>query len=434
MSIRYSQIKRKFHSKVLSDDAVYVNWVRCIDVSSLFREYVWMDIPVFDLTLLGLGLTLSILPIEFKPFTIDFEVLLPDLNEVLQGIIIKFKPVRYEVKYDYLVDWEKLAKAIIKPEYREDIIRLQYVKGRYDVTTYGLSLFDPIIARKFISETFNRLRLERKVQVSFQYILEKIATHVGISDFIIEDAIYRFMLICSAQVDSLLLGVSLLGKSRLSKRNGDFAVINLDGLEVKYRTLDHLQMGFILGVTRLGYGLLLPRDGIYRFDAETKSVPAIKPTIEKIIGILNRLSYTAYAYSNYNKPDEMVNPHTSERTTQYDYLQEYRRRIEDWTLSQIKPEDVNPVKARQYQNAVLQAVSWRAKRHAWGYEPFKLLSEEEFEKWWIDYWAGQGLNRDTLTKLYENMKVWVEALRNMKINVGRGVSERRFKLAGSVKP
>jgi len=46
-------------------------------------------------------------------------------------------------------------------------------------------------------------------------------------------------------------------------------------LDVKFRTLDHLQLGFILGVTPLGYGLLLPRESIYQLPGGKENPPII---------------------------------------------------------------------------------------------------------------------------------------------------------------
>jgi len=185
----------------------------------------------------------------------------------------------------------------------------------------------------------------------------------------------------------------------------DFQPLNI-GFEFKIPTIDETLQGIWakFGITPLGYGLLLPKDSIYKLIDGKKNPPFIKLLIDKMTRIKNSIIYTTYAYSNYNRPEEMIDPHKSDRTNQYALLHQMRRHIENWVYEQIPPEEANPLKIRQYQSAVLQMISWKAKRHRWGYQGWEAMSDEDFLEWWLRNWEAQGLNRQLLLKLQEGMK------------------------------
>jgi hypothetical protein len=189
-------------------------------------------------------------------------------------------------------------------------------------------------------------------------------------------------------------------------------------------------MGLILGIVPLGYGLLLPREtSVYKLIDNRKNPPIIKVIVEKVKGILDRFILTTWAYTNYNKPEEMQDYHKSQRTNQYDMLQTQRSIIEDWVEQQIPPEEANPIKIRQYKNAVLQYISWKAKRHKWGFEGWEAMTEDEFKGWWKGYWKGQGLNDSVLETLWQRMIVWLKGIRQQKTELGQKVQQIRKRLA-----
>jgi len=127
---------------------------------------------------------------------------------------------------------------------------------------------------------------------------------IGVTDAII---LNRLMGLFSGQVNAFILGLSVLVRSRSTKMDGEWGVIPLlDATgrlyDVKFRTLDHLQFGFILGITPLGYGVLLPKESTYKLP-EGKYNPAFLKVLEKKIrGMIYRISLSTFAYTNYHKP------------------------------------------------------------------------------------------------------------------------------------
>jgi len=429
--------KKKYHIKTLSDNAIATTFIRQLDIEPLFAEQAWLQLSAFDLTELGMGLLYSILPVEYEPYAVDFYFETPKPEETLQGIWAKFKPVRFDVLYIWMTDFREYIIENFKEEFQPDLLVGIAEKAIYGVTPYARGVYDPILAREFLRATFYKLRLMRTPDMSWKDLLtniQKFLDLVGITD---DNVWNRLMLMFSAQINSFVLGLSLLGRSFLSKTEGEYATIPILDVtgkyhDVKFRTLDHLQFGFILGITPLGYGLLLPKDSIYKLKEGKYDPSIIKIMTEKIRGIIFRLTLSTFAYTNYNKPEEMIDFHKSEKADQYSLLQQQRRQVESWVSARIPPEELNAVRVRQYQNAVLQLLYWKVKRHRWGFGAWKTMTDEQFLNWWLNHWSAQGLNRELLSKLYEDSRIWLQKLREERVSLGERVKKRRLQLALSV--
>jgi hypothetical protein len=426
--------KKKFHEKTLSANAIYNIYLRTLDASPIFAQYVWLQISAFDLTELGMGLLYSILPVDYRPLSIDFTYVAPQPNETLQGIWAKFEPVDFAKLYNWMADFRTYVIENFKEEYQPEVLIGTLPKAIYGVTPYGRGVYDPVIAREFLRSTFWKLRLIRTPDISWQKMMDDIAEYlemIGVTD---EHIYNRLMMIFSAQTYAFVLGLSVLGRSRLTETVEGWGVVPIrtakgEIYDLYFKTLDQLQMGLILGVTPLGYGLLLPEQTIYKMPEDKKNPAIIKVMVQKIKGIISRITLSTWAYTNYHKAEEMTDYHKSMKTSQYDILQTQRSIIEDWVARQIPPEEANPIRIRQYKNAVLQAISWRAKRHFWGYEAWKIMTEEQFKSWWKSYWKKQDLNESTLETLYMRMEVWLKRLREEKVRLGEKVKETRQRLA-----
>ena len=429
--------KKKYHAKAISQSAIYVNWLRMFDIQPLFSSYIWLQISAFDLTQLGLGLLYSIVPIDFTSYVLNFTYTMPSVEEVMQGIWAKFEQIDYGELYPWMLDLDSYIYENIKEEYQPQLTSTRPKAGVYGVTQYGRSVYDPIVVTEFIRSTVHKMRLMRTADISWYQFLTQIKEMLEMADITDKHLFNRMMAMFSAQKNSFVLGLSILGDSFLTETEDNLAVIPYIDAEgnihdLKFRTLDHLQMGLILGITPLGHGLLLPLNSIYKMEEGKKNPPIISVLVEKIRSISSRLSLSTWAYTNYNKPEEMINPHKSEKVEQYDNIQWLRRKIEDWVERQIPPEEANPVKIRQYKNAVLQIFGWKAKRHKWGFKSWEYMTDDEFKEWWLNNWTTQGLNRQTLTKLFEGSRIWLPHLRAEKYRLGEKVKQSRLRLSLSL--
>lgn len=427
-------MKRKYHRKTLTDSAIYSTYVRLLDVEPEFATTVWLQIPVFDLAELGLGLLYNIVPVEWQPYAIDFTYETPTTEEMLQGIWVKFKPVAFEKLYIWMTEFREYIMENIKPEFQASLLTLVAEKAIYGITPYGIGVYDPVVAREFLRSTFQKLRLIRTPDMSWREMLDHISDFlemIGVTD---EITYNRLMLMFSAQKESFVLGLSLLGYSKLSKKEEDYAIVPfMDArgniCEVRFRTLDHLQMGFILGITPLGYGILLPKESIYNLQEGKKNPSFLKVLDQKIRGMIGRITLTTWSYTNYHKVEEMRDVHKSDKANQYALLQTLRRHIEEWVRNKLPIGEFDAVTVRAYQNAVLQLISWKAKRHKWGFQGWEAMNDEQFRDWWFEHWERQGLNKTTLQSLYEGVRPWLKAIREYKLNIGERVKQIRKRLA-----
>ena len=426
--------KQKYFEKTLSANAVYNIYLRTLDASPIFAQYVWLQVSAFDLTELGMGLLYNILPVDFQPLAIDFTYETPTPNETLQGIWAKFKQVDFAKMYLWMADFRTYVLENFKEEFQPDLLIGVVPKAIYGITPYGRGVYDPVVAREFLRATFWKLRLIRTPDISWQKMMDDIAEYIQMIGVTDEHIFNRLMMIFSAQTYAFILGLSLIGRSRLTETVNGWGTVPIKTAKgeiynLYFKTLDHLQMGFILGVTPLGYGLLLPKQSIYKLPEGKKNPPVIKLVTDKIKNMVNRLTLFTWSYTNYNKAEEMLDFHKSERTNQYHLLQTQRTIIEDWVAKQIPREEANPIRIRQYKNAVLQAIAWRAKRHRWGYNAWRVMDEQQYKEWWKQYWKGQGLNETTLESIYTRMEVWLKRIREEKVSLGEKVKKTRLRLA-----
>jgi hypothetical protein len=426
--------KKAYYQKTLTPNAVYSMYLRSLDITPIFSEWAWLQIPVFDLTELGMGLLYSILPMEFEPVTIDFTWEMPSLEEISQGIWANFEPVDFTAMYIWFTDFREYVIANFKEQFQTELLLGIMPKAIYGVTPYGRGVYDPIVAREFLRATFWKLRLLRSPDISWIKEMELIAEYIRMLGVTSEHIFNRLMMILSAQTNAFVLGLSVLGRSRLTETEDGWGIVPVltyagEFRYLYFKTLDHLQMGFVLGMTPLGYGLLLPEESIYKLPDGKKNPPVVQMVMKKVRGIVNRTTGFVWAYTNYCKPEEMTDYHRNQRVAQYDILQTQREFVENWTAQRIPKEEQNPIRVRQYQNAMLQLMSWRAKRHSWGFNAWKAMSDEEFKGWWIRHWSEQGLNTETLEKLYEEAVVWLKTLQREKLEVGKKLKEIRRRLA-----
>jgi len=460
------QQKQKYHAKVLSSNAIYVNWLRVLDTSDLFAEWVWLIIPPFDFSALALTLLLDIQPFELQPINWNFNVRLPDLNELLMGIMIVIDKIILEEKWK----WMKALKDFINENFVDVIVYINPVtgqlttitnihdtlynkrmfKGVYDETQYDKSYYDPNAFREFVSKTLTRLWLQFRTDINVKDTYEQVAQALNIADFIKKYHYNRISMVYHAQKNVMILGYGVLGESYLGEEEKVYNVkmakmkfMDYDGNIVEYKsnTLDQVQHGFILGLTPLGFGYLMPPVTIYtkpvqrvenpfagRIETEGDT-PFVKLSYWRARNIQQQYYYNNLVFANYNKPEEQQSYQRSERTDQWFNLQLIRYMVEHVADPIIRKYESNPMKIRMYKSAVLQLVNIKAKRHTWGWDGFYSMSDEEAKEWWINHWKAQGLKQEVLEEIYNRLITWLKEVAQTKMLIGLRVKQRRYSLA-----
>jgi len=420
--------KRRYHEKMLTVDAELTLFERSFQTYDFIIDISNLLIPEFFMSSLSASLLFDFDLTNMEPLNVEFTWRIPTLNEWMRGVGVVIEKIFPE----YAVSLEDFISRNIREEYQQSIMETRAEKGYYGESRYGYAYFDPAAMREFLRNTVTCMfkkhpsLLERKLEIlSFTRTL-------NILEDLARSMYERMSMIITAHTEAFILDYAFLDISKLcegAEHSEELAIIpyvDLDGIErtAEIVTLADMQHGFILDVSLLDYGFLMPDEDIYKVDSEI----IIAALDEKMKRFRDRLTLTAPAFSNYVRGDEAADYHKCERTGIWGELASLRYIIDaevNLTLSRIAPE-LNTFDRRKYVSAVLQLLGHIGKRHKWGYGVYRAMEDEELRNWWINYWVSQGLNLNVLDKLYEMVKVWLPWIVKRKLKLGRQLRERRL--------
>ncbi|RLG74801.1 MAG: hypothetical protein DRO23_05635 [Thermoprotei archaeon] len=420
------EMKRKYHAKALSDSAMFLNLERTFDTHDIFAYYVWILTDLFTNLSIALSEMFGFDPEEFEQLLQTYEIELPSIEELLQGIIIKIVQEPLPDIKTYL----DMVLNNIKKKFQEAFKERALAKGIYGESKYGQSYYDPLLVRKFITSSLEKLFYIRMGHVSFKEVIKTFKEEFNVNDNLAKYIFNRIKLHHSTLQNTFILGYGVLGLSKLSPKASEETytdVLTFDDeiITPKFRLLDHVHYSFILGLSVLGYSYLGAKETVY-----VEPSPRICKWVNDIaFNTTNRYSATAFATANFAKAEERRYYYRSERADQYQALQIFRYKIEDIVANLLAGEGLTVTQLRQYKNAVNHLLALRAKRHGWGYKAFKAMTDEELKSYWKNYWIRQGLNSSLLEKIYSVIGKWLGSWENLKQNIGKALQEKRKRLA-----
>uniref|UniRef100_A0A7J3JQ13 Uncharacterized protein n=1 Tax=Ignisphaera aggregans TaxID=334771 RepID=A0A7J3JQ13_9CREN len=430
--------KEKYFKKILSSEGFLDTWDRFFQMHNFNVREFYLQVLPFDLTQLGVGLMFLMNPIELEPLTLLNEMSFPSIDELLQGIWINFEAFNFSIEFPEFYFNFDFIFFNFNFDFIFNFMHSCKLIAKFGTGVFGLSVFDPYLMTEYLRSGIYKSRLQHTVDSTFfnkNELLQELSNAPRQSDDILNS---RYLILRSAQTSSFTLGLSPLGSARFSKKENGLAKIpaedaNGNPVEITFTNLEELMFGLYLGIIPLGYGCTIPPGLVFAFEDGKKMPKFFKYLDKKMKTILRQTIFTPWAYRNYHKPEEDLSPHKSARTCQYHSLQTQRLAIERIVESNIPPEERNPVRIRQYQNAVLQLISHPAKRHFWGFKMYELMGDD-FKTFWLDYWQRQGLNKSTLEHLYEVIKPCLNQLRREKLYTGSLVRKERRNLAKMMLP
>jgi hypothetical protein len=420
--------KKAYHQKLLSSDGELATFMRTIQAYDYIIDISSLLIPQFYYSSMHVGLIYDFDLSFVEPLNLEFEWRIPSFDEWMNGVSV----VIVKTTSPYATAIEQFIQYNISPEVAEAIEKTRPNKGRYGISKYGYSYYDPANVREFLRNAIT-LMFKKHMDPSARKVeIEELAKKLNVNINVAKSSYNRISMLMHAGNECFMLGYGVLGKTKLCQKvvhsppSGLVPFIDYEGKEVvtEITALDQMQYGFILGATALGYSFVTPRTSIYKYGA-----PIIERGLkEKLENFRKRLMLTAPAFSNYVKPEEASDPNKCERTEVWGELMSMRYIIEhnvEALLSKAAP-DIDPFVVRQYKNAVLQLLGHVAKRHKWGFNIYKTLEDEELRSWWIGYWVKQGLDKEVLNTLYDNAKAWLSELAYKKVKLGEKLRLERL--------
>lgn len=438
-----AQEKQAYFSKVLSESAIFANVQRTRDVGGYFGEqsfaqtmyFIWLNIS--GMFIFGLD------PRELEPLDPEFEVSLPSEKEWLAGVKLKITPVSLDDAWAKF--WQEVFKTVVPPKadywafvekffkekFWDDLLRRRYGKLIVGQTKYGEGYIDPQVVRDFLRATLYKMHNQRIDFPRTKTLFEEVAAQFGIDAGVVEGLFNRFALHFQSIFTTFFLGYNLLGYSPLAKRGSDATLVPVvtwrgEEVEAHVRLWQEVNMGFILGVTPLGMGMLTPPEDVYEYVTD-KLTPYITAFVDwKTRKQIERFPATPAAFGNYQRPDEALSPWGNDRLEHWAETRALADAVASIADAVAEQAGVDAFRRNLYRRAAAMLVGYRKKRHVWGYDAWRNMSEEEFKAWWLAYWEKQGLNINLLNSIYDKVSVCLNQIRNRSLELGQRVKRRKY--------
>jgi len=437
--------KRKYAEKVLSLSAMDIMYQRILDGESWFSDWAWQYLPLFlNLNISSLFI-FALSPEELLPFSLDFVIELPSIEEWLEGIRLKFKKIDIGTQWQdffykyYLeivppkLDFDTFIDFTIPDIWIPSFKREKERKLIIGKTKYGEGYVDPPVIREFLTSTFYELFKRKPRYERLKELIDEVMKTQEIEEWVGATVFHRINMLTECIYQDFILDVGILNISVLHPKSSKHSVIIEDytGIPrvVEYEKLHDIQMGFILDISYLNEGYLLPKNFRYRVTVVGVTPYFIMFQDKRVRDLISRFRATHIGFINYQRIEEMMDWHKSERAEQYGELQRIRYTIDSMVTNILKDKDVDAFRLNLYKRAVNQLIGHKKKRHKWGYDGWKAMTEEEFKNWWIEHWVRQGLNRDLLNLLYERLIKVCQYLRDESEKLGERLKRTRERLA-----
>lgn len=442
--------KSKLFQKVISDTGVYTNLMRIIDTRDLFSDIAYSLVADVNLASMLTAFLFDVPPIEIEPYSYLMDAYITPLEYILQGIDVESQKEYLDYLIDQIreliesgqimlpegVDYSDFLNSIINPDIGVektihsnidtneaiDISQTVPTKGYYDETRYDESYYDPPNVIDFVRATIYKLFNDRgDLQLLAKDILA-IAEKYNIDREAAIGLFNRISLLHATRYTQFILGFSLLGASLLNDTN-KVPFIDIDGniIEVQINRLEDAMLGFILGVTPLGYGYL-PKDKSFVKELFLKYKIAASPEEEKyeestlfmfeilerkISQMVKNYIYTPLFFANYSRPEERTDFRRNETVDIWQDLQGLRYAIESKVDSILSSYEVSPIERRLYKSAALNLMSYYSIKNSWGTEFFDKMTFDEYKEFWLSHWGAQGLNMEVLNKILGEVASWL---------------------------
>ncbi|RLI85172.1 MAG: hypothetical protein DRP01_06785, partial [Archaeoglobales archaeon] len=369
----------------------------------------------------GKGLT------EFPLFQVDFDLGLPDLEQLLKGIwqvveelsleevFSEFVDQWYGEFFDknWLLDWQKTLEWLFKNLL--GTLWNQFLGGycQYGIGTYGMCIYAPVQPEYPPPEqqTIDYSAHLPPLTTGFsQNPALAEAIRAMLKDERMANALINRIDLCEALLEQgFFFGFNLLGYTKFPKKvvkdGVTYVEIEWRGQKLYIPSLDTVVFGFIIGVTPLGAGRF--SRPAYTVFAHRAFHFAYHRARRQVSRFMSPFSSTLFRSTT----TEMTDFSKSRKLTKYGAHRGLAIYIRQKIKRMLRPLGLDPMTVNMYCNAALDLAFSTRVGHRRKDEWKAKIDDATFKEAWFRKWSAMGLNRTILTTIYDEVVTWRKAWR-----------------------
>ena len=424
----------KYYLKILTEDAVSVNLLKTFNIADFQFGLSNIYTALFGTISLYLILTLKIPPTLFDNLQLNYQIQLPNVDDIDAGIYIIFKQLSFSDLFPLQSTVNGIIAGDILPQFTAGFTTCCYaefgvsqfgqcvyyppncISSEFGYAIFGESTYDPPFVTDFLINVTTRLYNIYHGDLAYLDAFLGMRKGLYISDGLAGTHFNRLSAIRATQKQVFILGFSVLGYSFLSE-DAVISHVSYDGNVYSYpiRYYDDITYCFRLSQIALGYGYLCaetkdPHPTTAFIFPEPFMVKYIRQNVES-----QRLTQegTAIAFANYQPPDQLNNFFTNIRVNSWIDYNVIRYFVYMKVSQCLKGLVTSATELSYYWDAGLNLVDFKYDRHLWGISVMRQATDQEYYNFWLKKWGQEGLNTTYLQRVYQCLKPWLKTLQKM---------------------
>lgn len=418
-----TQQKIKYGEKVLTQNAI-LNVQ--LSLANTFNIYSFLSDLQISSTLFSSFMSSFLLGINLNdilPDNLNFQVELPDLQQFLNGVLIILKQINLQISLQNLIqslsnlniqiNLNDLNNFLTQPfQFLIPQLNLSSLnKGYYNQSYYGQSYYDPVAVANFFKSTIYSVVIKNKNPQTAINEISALAQSLNIRDTLAGNLYDRIQAIKAVREQACTFNYCWFDYSNFAdeqtpdSEDGLVSFQSYSGEQVSlpYRNLLDFQAGCYFNFSVFDYCIMLDYEktgnNVYRNDAY--NIDLIHNAI--YTPFKNRINVTPLAVANYQTAQERLDPHNSQRVSDYGFATTQLRQIEYVTANIVRGlnPNVDTFTLRQYKVAVDNLYGMLYQEHRWGNEAMQTMVKDQLKQFWIEKWTLHGLDPNILSPLFD---------------------------------
>lgn len=368
---------------------------------------LWFDIPLTDIQVLNQC----------------YETSVPSTDEFMKGKLIDIKPCACLEKYPEIGEWLKDIRSAIKSHFGKTAEESRPRKGVYGLSKYGQSFYDPQVIRDFIRSTQIREVKKWVTPETAAASLKSFILSLDLNPSVVNTWFTISNTVSALIRDSALVDMAIVGVSKVSPGIDSTVVesvdLNLSESVFEIRGYNDIAFNCFVGSAVVGWSFVCSDK--YSPPEEMYETPGLEGTFSKIAAIaqviareqVNRLYMTPLMLANYQTHDERTDFSRSQRIALYGSARAIYYNVRAIVNNLLKgyPE----LEVNMYNVAVQQLLGRVGGVHRWGEEVYREIDALTLRNQWVEEWAGKGLDRAVLEKIFDSIVYYVKAYNSIRV-------------------